>query len=129
MGFILEPNNGGGDFVINGWNWRPTISLLERLGVVPNGERSERCLGNGCGGYFSIEEAIRAADVLEEFLASLNASHRILHDGLITDKPIDYQKPISEWTADDTYDHYSAKYKVLIAFARFCRTSGGFLVH
>lgn len=129
MGFILEPKNGGEDFVMSGWNWRPTISLLERKGVVPHGERVERCLANGCGGFLSSEEAIRAADALDKVLATLNASQRVLRDGSITDKPIDYQKPVSDWTDDDTNNHYSAKYEVLIAFAKFCRTSGGFLVH
>ena len=60
MGFILEPKHGDA-FIINGWNWRPTISLLVREGVIPNGERAERCLGNGCGGTLSKHEALKAA--------------------------------------------------------------------
>lgn len=129
MGFILEPNNGGDDFVINGWNWRPTVALLEREGVIPNGERAERCLANGCCGYMSSDEAIHAAEALDKRVANLDPNKRVLHDGSITDKPIDYGKPISEWTEDDTYNHYSVKYEVLKAFAKFCRDSGGFIVH
>ncbi len=129
MSFILEPNNGGDDFVINGWNWRPTVALLERAGVIPNGGRVERCLANGCGGCLSPDEAVRAATILDEFIDSLDSSQRMLHDGSTTDEPIDYDKPISEWTEEDTYNHYSAKYDVLTAFAEFCRISGGFIVH
>ncbi len=129
MGFILEPNNGGDDFVINGWNWRPTVALLEREGVIPNGERAERCLANGCGGCLSSDEAIHAAEVLDKLVANLDANQRVLHDGSITDKPIDYDTPISEWTEDDAYNHYSAKYEALKAFAKFCRDSDGFIVH
>lgn len=129
MGFILEPNSGGDDFVINGWSWRPTVALLEREGVIPNGERAERCLANGCGGCLSSDEAIHAANVLDKLVANLDANQRVLHDGSITDKPVDYEKPVSEWTEEDTYNHYSAKYDALKAFAKFCRGSGGFLVH
>lgn len=116
-------------FLINGWNWRPTVALLEREGVIPNGERAERCLANGCGGFLSSYEAIHAADVLDKLVANLDANQRVLHDGSLTDKPIDYDKPISEWTEDDTYNHYSAKYDALRAFAKFCRDSDGFIVH
>ena len=129
MSFILEPNNVGDNFVINGWNWRPTVALLVREGVIPDGERAERCLANGCGGSLSSDEAKYAAKVLDEFVDKLDVNERILHDGTVTDKKLDYDKPISEWTDEDTYDHYSAKYEVIKAFADFCRVSGGFIVH
>ena len=129
MGFILEPNNGDDDFVINGWNWRPAVALLEREGVIPNGERTERCLANGCGGRLSRDEAIHAANVLDKLVVDLDANQRILHDGSITHEPIDFEKPVSEWTDDDTYNNYSVQYDVLKDFAVFCRASGGFIVH
>jgi len=47
----------------------------------------------------------------------------------ITDKTIDYDKPISEWTKTDTYNNYSVTYDALNAFAKFCRDSSGFIVH
>jgi hypothetical protein len=128
MGFILEPKSGE-DFVVNGWNWRPTMALLIREGVIPAGERSERCLANGCGGEFSLDESLHAAAVLEDLVSKMNAEQRVLPDGEITDKPIGYHKPISEWTEADSWNNYSAKYDVLKAFAEFCRRSGGFLVH
>jgi hypothetical protein len=53
---------------------------------------------------------------------------RVLFDGEITDKPIEYGKPISEWTEADTWNNYSAQYEVLRDFATFCRRSGGFEV-
>lgn len=114
---------------MNGWNWRPTVACLERTDAVPSGVRVERCFGNGCGGYLSFKEAFRAANFLDELLVTLNASQRILHDGSIANKPIDFQKPICELAADDWHNHYSAKYEVLTAFAKFFRTGGGFRVH
>lgn len=120
------PNSGGDGLVINGWNWRPTIALLEREGIFPNQERVDRCLANGCGGCLSSDEALHAAEVLDELVANLDENQRLLHDGSLTDVPIDFDKPVSEWTDEDTLNHYSAKHKVLKAFATFCRESGGF---
>ena len=129
MGFILEPNKPGEDLIINGWNWRPTVAQLVREGVIPAGERAERCLANGCGGGLTADEAAATADMLGKLIATLTPRQRIHHDGSITDAPINYEKLISEWTEEDTYDHYSAKYEALKAFAEFCRESGGFTVH
>ena len=128
MGFILEPKHGDA-FIINGWNWRPTISLLVREGVIPNGERAERCLGNGCGGTLSKHEALKTDSVIDQVISTMTPDQRVLHDGEITDKPIDYGKSVSDWTDEDTWNHYSVKYEALKAFAEFCRSSGGFHVH
>jgi len=128
MGFILEPKSGE-DLMINGWNWRPTMAIIERAGILPSGERCERCLGNGCGGYFSEQEALLAADHIDTLLGTLNPNDRVLFDGEVTHSPIDFQKPVSEWDESDTKNHYSARYAVLKLFAEFCRSSGGFIVH
>jgi hypothetical protein len=83
MGFILEPNKPGEDLIINGWNWRPTVALLVREGVIPAGERAERCLANGCGGGLTADEAAAAADMLSKLIATLTPRQRIRHDGSI----------------------------------------------
>ena len=59
MTFILVPASGE-DLVINGWNWRPTVALLVRAGILPAGKRAECCSAQGCGGYLSSAEALRA---------------------------------------------------------------------
>jgi len=129
MGFILEPRTVGDDFIINGWNWRPIVSFLVREAVIPHGERSERCLANGCGGYLTEPEAIRAAAKADDLIMKMKPESRMLYNGEITDRPIDSQKPVSEWNDSDTWNHYSARYAALKAFSEFCKRSGGFVVH
>ena len=114
--------------MINWWNWRPTVALLVRAGVLPAGEREERCLANGCGGCLSASEAVSAADYLEALVAGIGPGRRVLLDGEVTERPIDYTKPISEWDQADSWNNYSARYEVLKDFAAFCRRSGGFEV-
>ena len=77
----------------------------------------------------SENEALHAANILENIVATMKPDQRVLHDGEITDKPIDYDKPISEWNDMDTWNNYSAGYDTLKSFAEFCRGSGGFIVH
>ncbi len=126
MAFILEPASGGQDLMINGWNWRPLVAILVRVQILPTDERAERCLANGCGGYLCESEAKRAADYIDALLVRMTPIQRILYDGTVSDAPLDYKKPISEWDECDTWHHYSVKYDVLKMFAEFCRQSGGF---
>jgi hypothetical protein len=114
--------------MINWWNWRPTVALLVRAGILPAGEREERCLANCCGGHLTQSEAMRAADYIEGVVAAMRPGQRMLFDGEVTEKPIDYSKPISEWDEADTWNNYSAQYDLLKAFAVFCRRCGGFEV-
>src|SRR5437660_37833 len=109
MTFILVPASGE-DLVINGWNWRPTVALLVRAGILPAGKRAECCSAQGCGGYLSSAEALRAAEHIEGLLAAMKPDERIRFDGAITEKPIDYQKPIVEWDEAETQDRYSVRY-------------------
>ena len=127
MAVILVPA-AGEDMMINWWNWRPTVAMLVRAGILPAGEREERCLANGCGGCLSASEALRAAEYIESLIADMEPGERVMLDGEITDKPIDYTKSISEWDQADTWNAYSALYDLLTAFAEFCRRSGGFEV-
>lgn len=128
MAVILVPTSGD-DLMINWWNWRPIVALLVRTGILPEGERAERCSANGCGGHLTVEEAARAAEHIECLVAAMKPGQRVLFDGEITDQPLDFEKPISEWTKADEWNHYSAKYDVLKKLAAFCRASGGFTVY
>jgi hypothetical protein len=128
MTVILVPANGG-DVQINWFNWRPTVALLVRKGVLPVGERAERCLANGCGGYLTSQEAEDAAAMLASVLSAIKTGDRVMMDGSINDRPKDYSRPISEWDEAETWDHYSAAYEWLKTFEEFCRTSNGFRVY
>jgi hypothetical protein len=127
LAVVLVPASGE-DMMINWWNWRPTVALLVRSGILPAGEREERCLCNFSGGHLSGSEAVRAAEHIESLVATMNEKQRILLDGEVTEKPKNYSKPISEWDEADTWNSYSVRYDVLMEFAAFCRRSGGFKV-
>src|SRR5262245_36613671 len=125
---VLLVSASGDDMMINWWNWRPLVALLVRAGILPDGEREERCLANGCGGGLSADEAARAADHVEALLDTMKPNERILLDGDTTDRPVDYQLSISEMDEEDIWNSYSVKSEVLRRFAEFCRRSGGFEV-
>ena len=114
--------------MINWWNWRPLVAILVRAGILPQGEREERCLLNCCGGSLSADETLKAADHVEALLAALKPTERILLDGNTTERPINYDLSISEMDEQDIWNTYSVKYEVLKMFAEFCRRSGGFEV-
>lgn len=127
MTVILVPANGD-DMQINWWNWRPLVALMVRADVLPVGEREERCLANGCGGYLSAAEAKSAAEHIESLIAELSSNEGVLLDGEVTTDKVDHDKPISEFDESDKWVIYSAKRQVLERFAEFCRKSGGFEV-
>ena len=127
MAVILKPQSGD-DMMINWWNWRPTIAVLVRAGVLPAGEREDRCLANGCGGSLSFNEALKAADCVESLVADMEAEERVLLDGTITKQPINFGLLISEWDEQEIWNRHSAQCDVLKEFAEFCRRSGGFEV-
>jgi hypothetical protein len=126
MGVVLVPSSGD-DLCINWFNWRPTVALLVRGGVIPDGERRQR-FENACGEGLSASEAQHAADYIESLIANLSPRDRIFSNGQATDKPIDYGVPISEWDEAETQNRYSAGYELLRDFVAFCRRSGGFEV-
>ncbi|HJT35387.1 MAG TPA: hypothetical protein VJ783_25400 [Pirellulales bacterium] len=125
MTFILVPASGE-DIVINGWNWRPIVAALVRAGILTVGERQERCLAQGCGGYITASEALQAAEHIDALICGMQPNQRLLRDGELTDKVIDYNLPISDWDDAETWQRYSARHDVLKEFAAFCRRSGGF---
>ena len=125
---VILVSASGEELMINWWNWRPTVALLVRGGILAAGEREERCLANGCGGHLSALQACRAADLVEDLVAAMMPGQRMLFDGEVTEAPKEYGKPVSEWDEADTRNAYSAQYEVLKLFAAFCRRSGGFEV-
>jgi hypothetical protein len=130
MSFILaDLADDQHDIQINGWNWRPTVALLVEAGILPTGERAEDCLAQGCGGYFTKEEATRTAEFLKGVVASMKPGERVMFDGSIRDKPKNYDLPITEWDEQEAWDHYSASYEWLQMFIDFCSRSGGFKVY
>ncbi len=62
---------------INWWNWRSTVAILVRAGILPTGEREERCLANGCGGFLSASEAMRAAEHIDDLISGMEPSQRV----------------------------------------------------
>src|SRR5262249_40911440 len=114
--------------MLNWWNWRPLVALLVRSGVLPAGEREERCSFNGCGGHLSSAEALLAADQVGKVIARMKQGERLLLDGTVTSKPKDYTLPISEWDETETQNRYSVDLEVLVSFAGFCSRSRGFEV-
>ena len=129
MAVILEPNSGGDHLMINWWTWRPTVAILERAGILPSGERTERCLANGCGGHLTGEEAVRAAARVEALLEGLAPNERVLMDGEKSlEERATREKSVGEWDDEDLRQVYGADAGWLGRFARFCRSSGGFTV-
>jgi hypothetical protein len=130
MSFILQDmGDDGNDLQINGWNWRPTIALLVNADILPSGERAEKCLCQGCGGYFTNEEAKRAAEFLEDLIAQMKPEERIMLDGSVRNKSKNYDIPITEWDEGEAWDHYSAGYDWLQKFRTFCLGSSGFEIY
>jgi len=113
---------------VNWFNWRPTVAALVRRGVLPEGDRAECCSANGCGGYLTEEEALRAAEVVTEVLATMKLADRLLWDGSVTDIPKDYSLPVMDWDEAEWQNRYSASYAWLTEFRAFCLRSGGFTV-
>jgi hypothetical protein len=112
LAVILVPSSGE-DMMINWWTWRPTVALLVRAGILPAGEREERYLPNGCGGYLTQDGASQAANFIERLVAGMEPEERVLFDGTVTTRPINYDLPISEWDDQETWNNYSAQYDVL----------------
>ena len=105
------------------------VGLLVRAGIVPEGERAERCLANGCGGYLSMEEATLAAAHAQELLTRLAPAERMRADATATaSERRTHNTPVTEWNDDDVREIYAVGREWLADFSDFCRRSGGFTV-
>jgi hypothetical protein len=128
MTFILVPKRGN-DLQINAWNWRPTLELLLREGLI-NEELYERMGAQGAGGVVDAELAGRIADAIGLTLGEMKPGERMRADLTVTDQPKATWAVTPETQPDelDTNDTYSATREWLTTFAKFCRDSGGFEV-
>jgi len=120
MGVILFAVNGS-DVQVNWWNWRPTVGLLHRNGLLAD-EQAARCVSNGADGKLSEAEAVAVADFLDEVLGNLPADTALGLDG---SRRTTIREPL---TMPVTDEWYQASSEWLRQFAVFCRGSGGFRV-
>ena len=128
MTAILKPHTGD-DLVVNWWKWRPTVAALVRAGILPEGERSERCLANGCGGYLTQQEAKVAAKYIGSLLEQMRPHERImLEGGMTSNERRTLHMPVTEWNENDRQEIYSGDTAWLATFRDFCSRSGGFTV-
>jgi hypothetical protein len=118
MSFILVPKNGP-DVQVNGWNWRPTLLLISRAGLVSE-EEYERMGANGCGGKVDQAKALRIAEVVQAQVGKMKTGERMRADLTVTSLP----QPVD--LRSDPNELYSATYDWLCRFSDFCRRSGGF---
>jgi hypothetical protein len=128
MSFILVPKRGD-DVQINAWNWRPTLELLLKEGLISE-ELHDR-MGAPCtGGEVDAELADRIAEVIGRTLKVMRPGDRIRADLTVTDQPKNKWviRPETRPEEMDVNDIYSATYEWLAEFAEFCRSSGGFKV-
>ena len=120
MSFILVPQRGS-DLCINGWNWRPTLLLISRAGILSD-EEYERLGANGCGGRVDSKKAAQIATVIEAQLSAMKPGERMRADLSIvpTAQPTDLRS--------DSNELYSASYNWLRQFRDFCLSCDGFEV-
>ncbi|HSK95484.1 MAG TPA: hypothetical protein VK891_02615 [Euzebyales bacterium] len=119
MGVILEPHDDTTDLMVNWWNWRPTVALLLRAGVIPD-DLAERMHAGVGAADVSADQALAMAEVVHTLAADLAEGERVLLDGTVTDRPPAHDHLPVE------YDWYGAHRDWLRSFADFCRRSGGF---
>jgi hypothetical protein len=120
VGVILIAANGD-DVAVNWWNWRPTVDLLVREGVVTRQEGEQLCT-NGVGARLGAAGAVRAADVVQEIVDQMPGDGRLRRNGSVArDASERHDMPVADrW--------YGAKRTWLATFSEFARTSNGFLV-
>ncbi len=118
MSFILVPKKGR-DVQINGWNWRPTLLLISRAGLLSE-EQYERMGANGCGGAVDADQCLRIAQIIHAQVEKMHHGDRMRADLTVTSAP----QPLD--LRSDPNDLYSVSYDWLCRFRDFCPTSQGF---
>ena len=128
MTFILVPSQGE-DLQVNAWNWRPTLELLLAAKVITEDDH-DHMGAQGCGGKADAEKASQIADVVADKLIDMVPGERMLANRSVTKE----SKKLAEFGPGvnakdiDENELYSTTYEWLEAFAKFCRSSGGFKV-
>ena len=124
MGFDLKDIGDEERIIfVNFWNWRPTVEVLSRAGLLDEKRLAE--LHEQCSPTRVTKDEARAIAhyLREKVLPSLPQTGRILLDGSITTTPDDgtfYKSP------EDSHKNYGAMHSWLEKFASFCETCDGF---
>jgi hypothetical protein len=116
MSWTLETPDGT-EVNINSWNWRATLALLERHGVLD--EEKLELLGYNITVQVTGEETRRIAAFLDDYLTGLPGDGRVMLDGSVTTEPDD-----GTFHRDDLAKNYSATASWLTEFRDFCRAAG-----
>jgi hypothetical protein len=124
MGFDLKDiGNEKRIIFVNFWNWRPTVEVLRRAGLL-DAKRLDELHEQFSGTRVTKDEARAIARHLrEKVLRNLPHTGRILLDGSITTAPDD-----GTFHKSPEYSHknYGAIRSWLEEFASFCETCDGF---
>ncbi|MFX1537588.1 MAG: hypothetical protein ACFFDI_25580 [Promethearchaeota archaeon] len=108
---------------VNWWNWRPTIELIRKLGIIDDTRLHLMCF-NVTGVSVTKEEAQQIGETFQaDLLPKINSGQRILLDLSITSEPDD-----DKFHRDDLGKNYSARYEWLEEFTEFCLDCEGFTV-
>ncbi|SEN77560.1 hypothetical protein [Nonomuraea pusilla] len=112
----------GDSLRVNAWNWRPTLELLERHGLLD--PDTAALLGHNIETDVTGEQARRIAAFLDAYLAGVPDTGRVLLDGSVTTEPDTF-----ELHRDDLGRNYSATSSWLARFRDFCHAAtAGFTV-
>jgi|SRR5215831_8293277 len=124
MGFDLtDIGNERRIVFVNFWNWRPTVEVLRRAGLLDEKRLAELHLQ--CAGTRVTKDEARtiAHHLREEVLPGLPQTARILLDGSVTTAPDEgtfYRSP------EHFHKNYGAIRSWLEEFVSFCETCDGF---
>jgi hypothetical protein len=124
MGFRLtDVGNGDRIIFVNFWNWRPTVEIIRRAGLLDELRLAELEVQTSYTRIAKDEARAIARLLREHVLPSMSQTARILLGGSITTMPDDgvfYKSP------EDSHKNYSATRPWLEKLAAFCETCDGF---
>jgi hypothetical protein len=120
MGFRLTPEEGD-SIKLSAWQWRPILEVIGQAGVLD--EDTVVLMGSNGGLPITAAQAELIADAIDAVAATVPDGSRLTLDGGTVDGPDD-----GTFYRDDLSLNYSTPKTSLLAFAAFCRSSGGFSV-
>jgi hypothetical protein len=106
---------------VDGWNWHPTLNLIERAGLLP--AETAAVAHHNARAWVSAAQARRISVFLDAYLQGLPGGARVLLDGAITTEP-----DRGELDRENLRSNYSATAEWLARFRDFCRVSDGFTI-
>ena len=120
MAFRLTATDGCA-VEVDGWNWHPTLNLIERAGLLP--AETVSLAHHNARARISAAQARRISVFLDAYLQGLPPGARVLLDGAITTEP-----DSGELDRTNLSSNYSATAEWLARFRDFCRVADGFTV-